>query len=471
MKLVKAIFIALVLFNPALWASPMINGLRDQDGRHVIPRGFVVVTSYAGADIDFDADDYLRMVRLGANSQVIRLELGKLSHFEGCTVDASYLERLDTLVHHAKQAGLTTVFKMTTYGVTEFSWEGFWANEKQEQDIYLEAWKGLWERYKDEPSVLGYDLLNEPRKLTMDITYQGLVKDHLIPYYQRIIDEHNQISPHKMCLVQSIFQNKGHKTDGIQYTEITYPIDRDNVIFAPHIYQKNMGFITPELERFQKEGAILEAPVFVGEWGYPTFKNGTDDSVFGEIGQLKYMEFYIHTAQEMDRLGIGAIKAWFLGSKRYGNFLPHGPSTWAIFTDDANNGTAERKYITDIIARPYPQTIAGDIESFLFDFATRTLTAKITPDNSKGSSSIFVGANRHYPDGFTVSIGESLVLCRDPLRGTGLEIIRSGDGASASDVVWDESKQKLIIKKWPQDQKDIVVSVSPGTGAHPVVAQ
>jgi len=69
-------------------ASPL-NGLRDENGRHVIPRGFVVVTSYRGIDIDFDAEDYHRMVRLGANSQVIRLELGKLSTFDGGSVDQS----------------------------------------------------------------------------------------------------------------------------------------------------------------------------------------------------------------------------------------------------------------------------------------------------------------------------------------------------------------------------------------------
>lgn len=466
-KFAKTILIILSLLVSSSWASPMVNGLRGADGRHVIPRGFVVVTSYRGMDIDFDAQDYLRMVRLGANSQVIRLELGKLSTFQGGSVDQNYLERLDKLVHYAKQAGITTVFKMTNYGIKGFSWEGFWANEHNEQDSYLEAWKVIWERYQGDPSVLGYDLLNEPRKLTMDISYQDLVKEHLIPYYQRLIDEHNRISPHKMCLLQSIFQNKGHKTDGIQYTEIKYPVNRDNVIFAPHIYQKNMAYITPELERFQKEGAVLKAPVFVGEWGYPTFKNGTDDSMFGEIGQLKYMEFYIHTAQEMDRLGIGAIKAWFLGSKSYGNFLPHGPSTWAIFTDDAFNGSAERKYITDIIARPFPQAIAGDIESFLFDFATRTLTANIKTDNSTGSSRIFVGANRHYPDGFTLSIDDTLVLRRNPLGAAGLEIIRSDENSGAAKISWDESRQQLIIEQWPQDQKNIVIKLSPGTGSRP----
>lgn len=462
MNLKNSLCFALLAVLPSLWSSPADNGLRDRQGRHVIPRGFVVVTSFRDTDIDFGAKDYLRMVRLGANSQVIRLEMGKLSRFEGATVDPRYLERLDALVEHAKQAGITTVFKMTTYGVT-FSWEDFWANKNNEHRAYIDAWKLIWERYQDEPSVIGYDLINEPRKLTMDISYDDLVKDHLIPLYQRIIDEHNRISPDKLCLLQSIFQNKGHKTDGIQYTEIKYPVHRDNVVFAPHIYQKNMEFITPELERFQAEGAVLQAPIFIGEWGYPTFRNGTDDSVFGEIGQLKYMEFYIHTAQEMDRRGIGAIKAWFLGSNPYQNFLPHGESTWAIFTDDELIGDAERKYITDIIARPYPQAIAGDIESFFYDFATRTLSLKITADNRLGNSRLFVGANRHYPDGFTLSIGDQLVVSHDPLNGGQLDVVKNLSRVSAANIVWDPTRQQLIIEQWPEDKQPLEITLSPGT--------
>ena len=443
-------------------AAPMNNGLRDEDGRHIIPRGFVVVTSTGGHDLMFDAGDYHRMVRLGANFQVIRLELKKLSRYDGCEVDAGYLEKLDTLVRLGRDAGITTVFKMTNYGIRNWSWEGFWANQNREHDLYLDAWKVVWERYSEEPAVYGYDLLNEPRKLSMDITYDLLVKEHLIPLYHRLIDAHNEINAAKFCLVQSIFQNKGHKTDGVQYTEIRYPIDRPNVVFAPHIYQRNMDQITPELERYEREGALLEAPVFIGEWGYPTYFDGTDNSLSGEIGQLKFIEFYTHTAQEMDRLGMGAIKAWFLGSKTFQDFLPEGPSTWAIFTDKELNGTAERKYITDIIARPYPQVIAGDIKSFLFDHATRTLRLSIEPDNSKGASRIFVGANRHYPDGFTIRTGDGLALALNPLKATGLEVLRSGAESNPSDFIWDESRQQLVILKWPVDQTDLDVSISPG---------
>lgn len=462
LKLFSVMALAFLVGALQLSSAPLKHALRDKDGRHVIPRGFVIVTSTGGHDLMFDADDYHRMVRLGANWQVIRLELKKLSNFEGAQVDQAYLEKLDKLVELARNAGITTVFKMTNYGMKGFSWEGFWANKHNEHDLYLEAWKVIWKRYKDEPAVFGYDLLNEPRKLTMEIEYDDLVKDHLIPFYQILIDEHNAINEAKYCLIQSIFQNKGHKTNGIQYTEMRHPIDRENVIFAPHIYQRNMEHITPELERFQKEGAVLEAPVFIGEWGYPTYFDGTDNSVFGEIGQLKFIEFYTHTAQEMDRLGMGAIKAWFLGSKTFQDFLPEGPSTWAIFTDDKLNGTIERKYITDIIARPYPQAIAGDIESFMFDHATRTLDLSIRSDNSKGASRIFIGANRHYPDGFTIKINDNFVMSANPLRSTGLDVALADSNSNPADFIWDESRQQLVILQWPFNEAILNIKISPG---------
>jgi hypothetical protein len=34
---------------------------------------------------------------------------------------------------------------------------------------------------------------------------------------------------------------------------------------------------------------------------------------------------------------------------------------WAIFKDEQPTGVVERKCITDIISRPYPQTVAGTI--------------------------------------------------------------------------------------------------------------
>lgn len=437
------------------------HGLRDDSGRHIIPRGFVVNTNDHVGEVFFNSDDYARMVRMGANTQVIRLELGKLSKFPGGKIDPNYLKKLDTLVDLGKNAGIKTVFKMTVYGVDEFIWEKFWQNKKGEYDTYIDAWKIIWKRYAKAPFVLGYDVVNEPRKLTMDISYENLTNKYLIPLYQKIIDESQKINADKMILFQSVFMNKGEKIDNNQYAEITAPINRKNIIFAPHIYQNNIDFIKRNMDRFDKESDMLNAPILIGEWGFPTFAT-TDTLIEGNLGQLKYRELYIRTAEVFDRMGVGSIKAWFLGNRTMQNFLPGGPSTWSIFSDKTDAGTVERKYITDVISRPFPQSIAGDIQSFLFNHATRTLNLNIKADNTKGVSKIFIGANRHYPDGFSVILNDDFVMYYNPLKNIGLETYKCPVYGNPSDFIWDANTQKLIILKWPIDNKALNIKIVPG---------
>ncbi|WP_206662881.1 cellulase family glycosylhydrolase [Hyunsoonleella pacifica] len=441
--------------------SQIKHGLRDDLGRHLIPRGFVMNTNDHKGEVFFDSDDYARMVRMGANFQVIRLELGKLSNFPGGQLEPQYLKKLDTLVMLGKNHDIKTVFKMTVYGVDRFKWEDFWLNQNNDYKTYIDAWKVIWKRYANDNAVVGYDVVNEPRKLSMDITYNELTKKYLIPLYQRIIDESQKINADKKILIQSIFMNKGEAIDNNQYAEIIVPIKRENVVFAPHIYQDNMDLVKPVMDRFDRESDLLNAPILIGEWGFPTFAR-TDTLISGRLGQLKYRELYIKTAEVFDRMGVGSIKAWFLGNRSMQNFLPGGPSTWAIFSDSTDAGTVERKYITDVISRPFPQKIAGDIQSFLFNHATRTLDIKLIPKNQLGISKIFIGANRHYPDGFSVLIGNDIILYLNPIKNVGLEVYKIPEHIDASNFIWDEKTQKLIILKWPETQKELNIRVVPG---------
>ncbi|WP_299430151.1 cellulase family glycosylhydrolase [uncultured Maribacter sp.] len=453
--------LGMFLFASFLSFAQIKHGLRDEQGRHIIPRGFVVNTNDHKGEVFFNSDDYARMVRMGANSQVIRLELGKLSSFPGGKLELKYLRKLDSLVALGKNHDIKTVFKMTVYGVDKFIWEEFWQNKKNEYSTYIDAWKVIWNRYADDPAVLGYDVVNEPRKLTMDISYENLTNKYLIPLYQKIIDESQKINVDKMILFQSIFMNKGEKIDNNQYSEITAPINRKNIIFAPHIYQNDIDFIKRNMDRFDKESDMLKAPILIGEWGFPTFAT-TDTLIDGKLGQLKYRELYIRTAEVFDRMGVGSIKAWFLGNRTMQHFLSGGPSTWSIFSDSTDAGTVERKYITDVISRPFPQTIAGDIDSFLFNHATRTLGLKIKPDNSKGASKIFIGANRHYPDGFSILIDDDIVMYYNPLKNVGLEIYKCSKDVNPSNFIWDPQSQKLIVLKWPNNRINLNIKIVPG---------
>lgn len=453
----RSFLLTIFIITTVTLAAKGTHGLHDAQGRTVINRGFVVVTN----NTYFSSDDYMRMVRLGANSQVVRLELGKLGNIKNGALDKNYLLKLDTLVSLGKNVGINTVFKMTVYGVKGFSWEEFWQNKNKLNEAYIDAWKVIWNRYKDEQSVIGYDIVNEPRKLSMDISYDKLTNKYLIPLYQRLIDECQAINPEKYCMVQSIFMNKGEAINGNQYAEFSKPINRNKILFAPHIYQKDKHLVKPTMLRFEKESKLLKAPVYIGEWGFPTFDT-TDSTMNGRLGQLNYMDFYMRTAELFDSLGVNSIKAWFSGNPHKQHFMAGGPSTWAIFQDEHAVGTIERKYITDIIARPYPQTIAGSIKSFKYNFPTRSLDVFLTPDNAKGNSCIFVGANRHYPDGFSIIINDKMVLYHNPLKEIGLEVSKPDSNFNPSDFIWNSQKQQLQILKWPDNMEEIHFRIVPG---------
>jgi len=132
----KSLFFLLFLIASNVF-SQIKHGLRDELGRHIIPRGFVVNTNDHKGEVYFNSDDYARMVRMGANTQVIRLELGKVSKFPGGKVEPNYLKKLDTLVNLGRNSGIKTVFKMTVYGVDKFVWESFWQNKKGEYKTYI----------------------------------------------------------------------------------------------------------------------------------------------------------------------------------------------------------------------------------------------------------------------------------------------------------------------------------------------
>lgn len=459
MKILSFLFLLAALVTSL--SAQIKHGLRDEQGRHIVSRGFVVLTDDGIGEVFYDAEDYTRMVRMGANYQVIRLALGQLSFFPGDQLEPAYLEKLDGLVKLGREAGLKTVFKMTTYGSKGFKWENYWANEHNEFDLYLEAWRAIWERYQDDPSVVAYDLINEPRKLTMEISYDDLTSQYLMPYHRRLIDAKNEYSPEKVAICQAIFMNKGEGIGSNQYAEIKEPIDRENVYFSPHVYQDKVENLEPVMTRLEKEADRWGAPMYIGEWGFPTY--ASSDLSMEE--QFEFRHLYQETGAYFDRTGVGTVKAWFNGTRRWGDFLPRGRSTWAIFTDDADVGTAERKYITDTIARPYPQAVAGDIMAFSFDHATRILSVNVVTDNRKGASRIFIGANRHYPDGFSVRMGEEIILAHNPVRADPLTVVQAPADIRADHYLWDPTTQQLTILQWPEDQASLTLQIVPGVGA------
>lgn len=434
--------------------------IHGTQGRELIPGGFVTITEDGKGNIHYTPDDYRRMVRMGANFQVIRTTLGRLGGWPGKKADPSYLKQLDEMVRMGREAGLQTVFKLVVYDLRPFGnaqWDAIYHNTNGAQDSLIAAWSKIWFRYKDEPSVFGYDLLNEPQR-GLDPDEECCCREQLLPALRRLADTLHAISPNKWALYQPLYRETGAGAG--PFLPMKEPFGRDHVIFAPHLYSMDETMMHKTFDRYVREAALSQAPLLLGEWGPAT--DIAADTV--PARQARYTKVYEATANALDQRGVGAIKAWFCGTRApLRSKMRTEPFTWAIFSDKSSTGQVERKFITNTLARPRPLTVAGHLERFDYDFTSRTLDICLQPDAKLGSTEIFVSADRFYPDGFRVEIGTGLTLALLP-GATGLSPLKFADAINREQALfvhWDADSLHLIIRKWILSAPRLTVKISP----------
>jgi aryl-phospho-beta-D-glucosidase BglC (GH1 family) len=140
----------------------------------------------------------------------------------------------------------------------------FWKH-KDFQDRALLLWEVIAERYKDQPWVAGYDLINEPADPTGKIVF---------PYYKRLHDAIRKIDPNHIMFIEG----NNYAKDFSMFTEVW-----DNVVYTNHDYAAPgfggdyPGFSrgryidkdTIEQEFINKSKFMLQhnVPIWVGEFG------------------------------------------------------------------------------------------------------------------------------------------------------------------------------------------------------------
>mgnify|MGYP006311163047 CR=1 FL=1 len=92
----------------------------------------------------------------------------------------------------------------------------------------------------------------------------------------------------------------------------------------------------------------------------------------------------------------------------------------------------------------------------------RCLFINVATDNQMGISRIFIPADRYYPDGFTVTVGEEKMIF-DPKKATGLAAIEGCESKiNLSNYIWNLFRQQLVILKWSKNNTDSKIVIQPG---------
>jgi endoglycosylceramidase len=288
----------------------------------------------------------------------------------------------------------------------------FWRHDEHAylQDHYIQAWVHVARAFRDEPGVIGYDLMNEPHagdliraaRFTFEPTWLKGLYDRLIPAL-RAVDQEKWL----FFEPQSLAVNFGLPS--------RLPVIHDarsgdkRLVYAPHLYPFTLheGVAYNLTDRLNMRGwnrhrarelDRQQVPLLVGEFG------GSDTTP----GFLQYLD---DATAMFDQMGAGW--AWWSDD----------PGSWGLL-----DGNGQENPKVNRLVRAYPQAIAGAPKQFRYDPNARHFLLEFSPAAGvSGPTEIFV-PTRHYRGGFRVLTSDR--------RGT-------------PRLDWDAARQ--VLSYWPAE--------------------
>ncbi len=127
----------------------------------------------------------------------------------------------------------------------------------ENQDRLVDLWLKIATRYKDNPTVAAYDLLNEP--LPINTGSAEKYKHLLVPLYQRLIAEIRKVDDRHMITLE-----------GFDWSNDWSLFDKpmtDNVFYQFHYYCWSRPDKLNDISYFLRKRDLLNTPVWVGETG------------------------------------------------------------------------------------------------------------------------------------------------------------------------------------------------------------
>ena len=130
------------------------------------------------------------------------------------------------------------------------------------QDLTVRLWRALAQRYRDEPTVLGFDLLNEPIAPHHDTKY---LEPRLQPLLERIAKAVREVAPHQVIFIE-----------GSRWGTSWHPLGKpfaENLVYTYHSYwaSPRRNTIQPQLNFRDR----YNVPILIAETG-----EATDDWIF-----------------------------------------------------------------------------------------------------------------------------------------------------------------------------------------------
>lgn len=173
--------------------------------------------------------DFANIAAMGMN--VVRLNL-TYRLFERDEAPYTYLESgfqvVDTSIQWARLHGLYVILDMhVPQGGLQTQEFGLWT-EPENRNRLRALWRTIASRYRDEATVAGYDLLNEPFPDTSPEQWHALA--------QQLVDEIRSVDPNHLIIVERVL---GGAFDGEIHEDLNrtqFLVDDENAMYDFHFY-------------------------------------------------------------------------------------------------------------------------------------------------------------------------------------------------------------------------------------------
>ncbi|WP_319428522.1 Calx-beta domain-containing protein [Mycobacterium sp. RTGN5] len=308
----------------------------------------------------------------------------------------SRLQVLDQIINYAGQDGMRVILDhhRSTAGAGT-SENGLWYNSQYTEDQWVSDWQMLANRYKNNPTVIGLDLHNEP----YNGTWGGGGVNDWARAAERAGNAVLQSNPNLLIFVEGVgtYQGQsywwGGNLMGVKDRPIVLNVP-NHVVYSPHDYPNsvynqtwfqsaNFGANLPNVFR-QAWGYIYEdgiAPIYVGEFG--TKLQDPKDAVW-----LEALTSYL--SGDFDNNGTVDIPAGTEDmSWTFWSWNPNSGDTGGILADDWRTINQNKMvYLTPIEFTSGSGTSLASFVVTLASASTQTVTVQYATSNGTATAGL-----------------------------------------------------------------------------------
>lgn len=174
--------------------------------------------------------------------------------------------RVDSVIKWCKAEGLYVILDMhdapggQTGDNIDDSYGYPWLFESEtSKQLFSEIWKKITDRYKNEPTVLGYDLLNEP--IATYFTNKEEINKLLVPVYKRGVEAIRSVDPNHIILLGGAQWNSN-------FSMFDEKAIDSNMLYTCHRYWCDT--LQSNLQDFIDFRNKVNLPLYMGETGENT---------------------------------------------------------------------------------------------------------------------------------------------------------------------------------------------------------